>query len=94
MCGTDRCARILGRSHGWSDGRTSSRPEAGTLLALKGYAKRAEEEFLEKAKEARVGLDETIERGEHFIVEKTADVEAAIKAGRESMKEKMDKCCS
>ncbi len=65
-----------------------------TRRALKGYAKRAEEEFLGKAKEARVGLDETIERGEHFIAEKTADVEATIKAGRETMKEKMDKCCS
>jgi gas vesicle protein len=63
-------------------------------LALKGYARRAEEEVLEKAKEARAALDETIERGKHFIAEKTADVEAAVKAGRETMKEKMDKCCS
>ena len=61
---------------------------------MKGYAKRAEEEVLEKAKEARVALDETIERGEHFIAEKTADVETAIKAGGKSIKEKMDTCCS
>jgi gas vesicle protein len=62
--------------------------------ALKGYARRAEEEAVEKTKEARTALDQTIERGEHFIAEKTADVEAAVKAGREAMNEKMDKCCS
>jgi gas vesicle protein len=71
-------------------------PKTGeeTLRALKGYAKRTEEEVLEKAKEARAALDETIERGKHFMVEKAADAEAAVKAGREAMKEKMDKCCS
>ena len=71
-------------------------PKSGedTRRVLKGYAKKAEEEVLEKAKEARAALDETIERGKHFIAEKTADVEAAVKAGRETMKEKMDKCCN
>jgi len=71
-------------------------PKSGeeTRRALKGYAKRAEEEVLERAKEARAALDETIERGKHFIAAKTADVEAAVKAGRETMKENMDKCCS
>jgi gas vesicle protein len=71
-------------------------PKSGeeTRLALKGYARRTEEEVLEKAKEARAALDETIERGKHFIAAKTADVEAAIKAGREAMKEKKDVCCS
>ena len=71
-------------------------PKSGeeSRQALKGYARKAEEEFLEGAKEARTALDETIERGKHFIAEKTADAEAAVKAGRETMKEKMDKCCS
>ena len=71
-------------------------PQSGedTRRDLKRYARRAEEEVLEKAKEARAALDETIERGKHFIAEKTADVEAALKAGRETVKEKMDKCCS
>jgi gas vesicle protein len=71
-------------------------PKSGeeTRRALKGYARRTEEEVLEKAKEARAALDETIERGKHFIAEKTADAEAAVKAGRENMKEKMDTCCS
>ena len=71
-------------------------PQSGeeTRRALKGYARRAEDEILEQAKEARAALDESIERGKHFIAEKAADVEAAVKAGRETMKEKMDKCCS
>ncbi len=71
-------------------------PKSGeeTRQDLKRYARRAEEEVLEKAKEARAALDETIERGKHFIAEKAADVEAAVKAGREAVKEKMDKCCS
>jgi gas vesicle protein len=71
-------------------------PKSGeeTRRALKGYARRAEEEVLEKAKEARAALDQTIGRGKHFIAEKTADVEAVVKAGRETMNEKMDKCCS
>jgi gas vesicle protein len=62
--------------------------------ALKGYARKTEEEVLERAKEARAALDETIDHGARFIAEKTADVEAAVKAGRETMKEKMDKCCN
>ena len=62
--------------------------------ALKDYARKTEEEALERAKEARAALDETIERGRHFIAEKAADAEAVAKVGRETMKEKMDKCCS
>jgi len=77
---------------------------AGVLLAprsgeetrreLKGYARKTEEEVIEKAKEARAALDELIEQGKHFMAEKRADVEAAVTAGKEAMKEKMDKCCS
>lgn len=71
-------------------------PQSGeeTRRDVKRYARRAEEEVLEKAKEARAALDETIERGKHFFAEKAADVEAAVKAGRETVKGKMDKCCS
>ena len=61
--------------------------------ALKGYARRAEE-VLEKAKEVRATVDQTIESGKHLVAEKTADVEAAVNAGREAMKEKMGTCCS
>jgi gas vesicle protein len=70
------------------------KPGEETRRDLKGYARKAEEEVLERAKEARAALDETIERGRHFIAEKAADAEAVAKVGRETMKEKMDKCCS
>jgi len=71
-------------------------PRSGeeTRRELKGYARKTEEEVIEKAKEARAALDELIEQGKHFVAEKRADVEAAVTAGREAMKEKMDKCCS
>lgn len=71
-------------------------PKSGeeTRRDLKRYARRAEEEVLEKAKEARAALDETIERSKQFIGEKRADVEAAVKAGKEAMKDKMEKCCT
>ncbi|MDZ4732925.1 MAG: YtxH domain-containing protein [Nitrospirota bacterium] len=71
-------------------------PKSGeeTRRDLKGYARKAEEEVLEKVKEARAAFDQTIESGQHFISEKKADVEAAVQAGRETMKEKMESYCS
>jgi gas vesicle protein len=71
-------------------------PKSGeeTRRALQGYAKRAEEEVIEKAKEARAVLDDTIERGKRFMAETQADVEAAVKAGKEAVKGRMEKCCS
>lgn len=71
-------------------------PKSGeeTRRELRVYARKAEEELIEKAEEAREALDEMIERGKHFVAEKRADVEAAVTAGKEAMKEKMDKCCS
>ena len=71
-------------------------PRSGeeTRRQLRGYARKAEEEVIEKAKEARAALDDTMEGGKQFLAEKRAEVEAAVKAGRETMKEKMDKCCS
>jgi gas vesicle protein len=71
-------------------------PKSGaeTRRTIKDYADKTEEEIIEKAEEARAALDETIERGKRFIAEKRADVEAAVQAGREAMKERMDKCCN
>lgn len=70
------------------------KPGEETRGALKGYARKAEENLLEKAKEARVAFDETIERGKQFVAEKAADVEATAKAGRDIVKEQVDKCCN
>jgi gas vesicle protein len=71
-------------------------PKAGeeTRRELKAYAKKTEEDLIEKAKEARAALDQAIERGKGFVAEKRTDVEAAVKAGKESIKERMEKCCS
>lgn len=71
-------------------------PKSGedTRSEIKGYARKTEEEVIEKAKEARAALDEVIERGKHFMDERRADVEAAVKAGIEAMKERKDKSCS
>ncbi|HSA84979.1 MAG TPA: YtxH domain-containing protein [Nitrospira sp.] len=71
-------------------------PKSGeeTRREISGYARRTEEEIIEKAKEARAALDEVIERGKHFVEERRADVEAALQAGREAMKERTDKYCS
>ena len=71
-------------------------PKSGeeTRRALRGYAKQTEEDIIEKAKEARAALDDAIERGKEFVSERKADVEAAVKAGRDAMKKRMEKCCS
>lgn len=71
-------------------------PKSGeeTRRELKGQVRRTEEEIIEKAKEARAALDEVIERGKNFVDERREDVEAAVRAGREAVKEKMEKCCS
>jgi gas vesicle protein len=71
-------------------------PKAGeqTRRELKAYARKTEEDLIEKAKEARAALDEAIERGKSFVAEKRADVEAAVKAGKEAMKAKMEQCCT
>jgi gas vesicle protein len=65
-----------------------------TRWELQDYARKKEEELIEKAKEVRAALDEAIERGKRFVTEKRGDVEAAVKAGKEAMKEKIDKCRS
>ena len=59
-----------------------------TRWELQDYAKKKEEELIEKAKEVRAALDEVIERGKRFVSEKRADVEAAVKASKEAMREK------
>jgi len=65
-------------------------PKSGeeTRREISGYARRTEVEIIKKAKEARAALDEVIERGKHFVEEGRADIEAALKAGKEAMKER------
>jgi len=87
MFWTGHCTRILRGGRGWNGAGLLLAPKSGeqTRRSLKEYARRTEEEVLEKAKEARAALDQIIESGKHFIGEKTANVEEAVKAGRGTM---------
>lgn len=63
-------------------------PQSGaeTRKMLKTYAEKAEEEVLEKAKEAKATLDTAIEQGKQFINEKKTVLAAAFEAGKEAMR--------
>ena len=62
------------------------RSGAETRRLLKTYAEKAEEEVLEKAKEAKATLDTTIEQCKQFIKEKKAVLTEAFEAGKEALK--------
>ncbi len=68
-------------------------PRSGkdTRREIKGYARKTEDEVIERAKEARVALDEVINRGRQFVDERRADVEAALEAGREALRERRER---
>jgi len=63
-------------------------PQTGaeTRTMLKGYAKEAEEEVLEKAKEAKATMDTAIEQGKQFLNEKKTVLTAAFEAGKEAIR--------
>lgn len=63
-------------------------PQSGveTRRLLKNYAEKAEEEALEKAKEAKATMDTAIEQGKQFLNEKKTVLTAAFEAGRDAMK--------
>ena len=63
-------------------------PQSGaeTRKLLKTYAEKAEEEMLEKAKEARATLDTAIGQGKQFIKEKKSVLTEAFEAGKEALK--------
>ena len=63
-------------------------PQSGaeTRKMLRNYAEKAEEEALEKAKEAKVALEKAIEQGKQFVSEKKTVLTAAFEAGKEAMR--------
>jgi len=63
-------------------------PQSGadTRRLLKTYAEKAEEELLEKAKEASATVDATIEQGKQFVKEKKTVLTEAFEAGKEALK--------
>lgn len=63
-------------------------PQTGaeTRSMIKSYSKKAEEEVLERAKEAKATFDTAIEQGKQFLNEKKSVLTAAFEAGKEAMK--------
>jgi len=63
-------------------------PQSGaeTMKLLKNYAEKAEEEALEKAKEAKATIEKAVEQGKQFINEKKTVLTAAFEAGKEAMR--------
>ncbi|GIW54890.1 MAG: hypothetical protein KatS3mg082_1294 [Nitrospiraceae bacterium] len=66
-------------------------PKSGeeTRRQLRGYARKAEEEMLEQAREARAALDETIERSKQFLKEKQEVLAGAFEAGQEAFRKEI-----
>ena len=69
----------------------ASRSGEDTRREIKGYARKKEDEVIEKAKEARAALDEVINRGRQFVDERRADVEAALQAGKDAIRERRER---
>ena len=69
-------------------------PHSGeeTRRAIKGYARRTEEDMLEKAKEIRADIAQTMEEAKRYLKETEATIAAALAAGKEAFKkEKADR---
>ncbi len=69
-------------------------PKSGeeTRTAIRGYARRTEEEVLEKAKEIRQDIAHTVDEAKRYLKETEATIAAALAAGKEAFKkERADK---
>jgi len=69
-------------------------PSSGeeTRRAIKGYARRTEEEVLEKAKEVRKEISHSVDEAKRYLKETEATIAAALAAGKEAFKkEKTDR---
>ena len=69
-------------------------PKSGeeTRTAIRGYARRTEEEVLEKAKEVRRDISHSVDEAKRFLKETEATIAAALAAGKEAFKkEKTDR---
>lgn len=63
-------------------------PSSGeeTRRAIRGYARRTEEEVLEKAKEVRKDISHSVDEAKRFLKETEATIAAALAAGKEAFK--------
>ncbi len=66
-------------------------PQSGetTRRAIKGYARRTEEEVLEKAGEIRAQMSDTIEEGKRFLNETKGTIASAFEAAKTAFKKEM-----
>jgi gas vesicle protein len=62
-----------------------------TRWELEDFARKKQQDLIKKAKEVRAALDDVIERGRSFMTEKRADLGAAMTAGKEALKETMNR---
>ena len=63
-------------------------PKSGaeTRTAIRGYARRAEDEVLEKAKEIRADLSHTVAEAKQYLKATEATIVAALAAAKETFK--------
>ena len=63
-------------------------PKSGeeTRTAIRGYARRTEEEVLEKAKEIRQDIAHTVDEAKRYLKETEATIAAALAAGKVAFK--------
>jgi gas vesicle protein len=66
-------------------------PQSGetTRRAIRGYARRKEEEVLEKAGEIRSQMSDTIEEGKRFLNETKGTIASAFEAAKTAFKKEM-----
>ena len=66
-------------------------PQSGetTRRAIRGYARRTEEEVLEKAGEIRSQMSDTIEEGKRFLHETKGTIASAFEAAKTAFKKEM-----
>ncbi len=61
-------------------------PKSGeeTRTAIRGYARRTEDEVLEKVKEVRKDISHSVEEAKRFLKETEVTIAAALAAGKEA----------
>lgn len=66
-------------------------PQSGevTRQAIRGYARRTEEDVLEKAHQVRNQMSETIEDGKRFLNETKTTIASAFEAAKTAFKKEM-----
>lgn len=64
-------------------------PGETTRRAIRGYARRTEEEVLEKANEIRSQMSDTIEEGKRFLNETKRTIASAFEAAKAAFKKEL-----